>query len=153
MQDHEDSPSAGASAQQDDLYAALDQIVEERYVTVSAGDQDLTVTAESIDPDQRLDPQTVIAVLPRIKSLLADFAALRERATEYLWAWGAGEEETDDDKAEFMRNMVPSTLVIASATTIELHYEDISEKYIQDGYWPAVHFDKDMMPTHVSVEA
>lgn len=61
MDDRGSAPPAEASAQHDDRYPGLDRIVGERYVTVHAGGQDLTVTAESIDPDTRLDPQTIEA--------------------------------------------------------------------------------------------
>ncbi|MGW4202636.1 MFS transporter [Streptomyces sp. NPDC004726] len=153
MHEPETPRPATATGRESGDYPALDRIVDERYVTVRAGDQDLVVTFDSIDPDRRLDPETIRGLLPHVRSLLADFAAVRERATEYLWSWGAQGDETDAEKTEFLRDVIPSTLVVSGPTTSELHYENVDEKYMMDGYWPAVHFDRDMTAVKVTVEA
>jgi hypothetical protein len=157
MRDPEAPEPAAASPQDDAGYAALERIVDERYVTVRAGGQDLVVTAHSVeldlDAEEGPGARDIMATLPRVRAVLADFAAVRERATEYLWAFGATGDESDEEKANFLREMVPSTLVIAGPAAIELHYDDISEKYMPQGYWPAVHLDADLTPVEVSVEA
>lgn len=148
-----------------DDYSALDQLTDDHPVTVHAADQDLVVLVDSLDAPR------IAEALPHVRALLAEFAVVRERATAFLWDFGATDDDngetsdtsetsetdettnTDNEKAAFFRDMLPTTLVINDAPAIQLHYEDISEQYMLDGYWPAVHIDRDLNPIEVTVES
>ncbi|MBY6307361.1 hypothetical protein [Streptomyces clavuligerus] len=130
-----------------------DRIVAERYVTVRAAGQELSVTFAPFGSTVPADRETVVRLLPRARTLLADFAAVRERATEYLWDWGAEGEETEEEKAAFLRDVLPSALTVADGAGTEVHYENIGEEYMLDGYWPVVHHDAGLNPVRVTVEA
>jgi hypothetical protein len=157
MDDHGTAQPAATDRQQEDgRFGALERLVEEKAVTVRAADQDLVVMAHSawphLEEERHRDPRTVVALLPRIRSVLGDFATVRERATEYLWQWGASGEETAQERARFLGEAVPSILVVGP-TAIEVHYEDLGEPYMMEGYWPAVHFDQDGIAVNVTVES
>ncbi|MER6914769.1 hypothetical protein ABT354_24105 [Streptomyces sp. NPDC000594] len=162
---HAPTPDSGTAVPDDPAFTALDRIAGERYVTVRVAGQELAVTFDSLGGGHP-DAGTIAGLLPRARALLADFAAVRERATAYLWEWGAhgeepadnpgdnpGEEPGGEERAAFLRKMVPTTLAVTSATTAELHYEDVGEEYMLDGYWPVVHHDAAMTPVEVTVEA
>ncbi|MGX2993515.1 hypothetical protein JNUCC64_04335 [Streptomyces sp. JNUCC 64] len=149
-----DTPPPGAAAPSGpDDFTALDGLADQRYVTVRAGGQELTVTVDSPDPAGEPGAAAVTALLPRVRSLLTGFAVLRERAVEHLWEWGAEGTETAGERAEFLRDAVPSTLVVTAAGTAQLHFEGLAADRTLDGYWPAVHHDAEGRPVRVTVEA
>ncbi|MFJ8045469.1 hypothetical protein ACIRBX_33675 [Kitasatospora sp. NPDC096147] len=115
-----------------------------RSVTVQAGGQDLDLLFE--------EPSAVEA-LPRVERLLAGFAAVRDRSTAYLWEWDADGTEDARERAAFLAALVPTTLAVTGAGGLVLHYEDIDERYLMDGYWPAVHLDAELAPVEVTIES
>ncbi|GLF95069.1 hypothetical protein [Streptomyces yaizuensis] len=150
-----DAPAAPDASAALDAFDALDpdRIVAERYVTVRAAGQELSVSFDPFGSHGSADRETVVRLLPRARALLADFAAVRERATEYLWEWGADGESTEEERAAFRREMVPTTLTVTEGAGTEVHFENAGEDYLLDGYWPVVHHDADMNPVRVTVEA
>ncbi|MEU5979240.1 hypothetical protein [Streptomyces sp. NPDC047315] len=122
-------------------------------VTVRVGGQDLVVMVDRLLSAERVGPEEVAALLPRVRSVLAEFAAVRERAAAFLWEWGAEGGETEEERAGFHRDMAPTTLTVTAAAQFALHFESRSGSYFPDGYWPAVHLDGDLRPDRVTVEA
>ncbi|MFE0427671.1 hypothetical protein [Streptomyces sp. NPDC058953] len=163
MSDAPAPPSPAASEPDDSGTAALDRLAELREVTVRAGGRDLWITLDSgytpHSTEPPLDPGAIAALLPRLRALVADFETVRARATGYLWEWGATGDEPPEEKAAFLRDMVPTTLAVTSAAELELHYEDMGamgdtgDSYMMEGYWPVVRHDGELNPVAVTVES
>jgi hypothetical protein len=144
-------PPGPASAP--DPYAALERLAGEGTAEVGAGGLTLHVHIESGALGDRPAPEAVAALLPRLRTVLDGLPAIRERATEYLWRWGATDDSTEEEREAFLRDLVPTSLVVADGEGLQLHYEDVDERYVMDGYWPAVHLDRELNPVKVTIEA
>ncbi|MEU9605797.1 hypothetical protein [Streptomyces sp. NPDC048057] len=151
-------PAPGGPPAPDDV-TALDRLAAAGDVTVRAGGHDLLVMVDEVGSAERLTPEAVAALLPRVRLVLADFAAVRERAAAFLWEWGAQGEETEEERARFHRVMVPTTLTVTGAAQFAVHFEArptehaADAPYLLDGYWPAVHLDAELLPDRVTIEA
>ncbi|GAA2261269.1 hypothetical protein GCM10010232_60910 [Streptomyces amakusaensis] len=125
----------------------VDDILRQRYVTVPAAGRQVSLSFEDADRE------TVAALLPQARAVLAAFARLSEEATAFLWAWGAEGDESAEEAAAFLASMNPTTVVIGPSGAFALHYEEVDEEHFLDGYWPAVHFTAGLTPEKVTVEA
>ncbi|QDY75933.1 hypothetical protein [Streptomyces qinzhouensis] len=122
------------------------RVADDRELVVSFDAAPATATAHG-GPS----PQTLAALLPRVRDLLADFGNIGRTAVDHLWQWGADPSDTDEDRAEFTATMHPSDLVVRTDGGFALHYQDTGGR-MPDGYWPAVHFTADRTPDRVTVE-
>ncbi|MGW1279775.1 hypothetical protein ACWD4V_22885 [Streptomyces tsukubensis] len=132
-----------------------DDFADTGWVTVRVeGDRELTVSFDTTPGTGPGGPsaQTLAALLPRVRDLLADFGTVRRTAVDHLWQWGAEPSDTDDDRAEFIATMHPAELVVREDGGFALHYTETGGRML-DGYWPAVHFTADRTPTEVTVES
>ncbi|MFH8616273.1 hypothetical protein ACH4E8_14520 [Streptomyces sp. NPDC017979] len=147
----------GAPEPAPDDVSALGRLAAAGDVTVRVDGRDLVVMVDQSGSAQRSTPEEVAALLPRVRSVLADFAAVRERATAFLWEWGAEGEETEEERAGFHRDVLPGTLTLtvtdAREARFAVHFDSRNEAYLLDGYWPAVHLDADLHPDRVTIEA
>ncbi|MFE4177311.1 hypothetical protein ACFRR7_35625 [Streptomyces sp. NPDC056909] len=114
-----------------------------------------TVHAAGLDIELSFDcagPEKTAALLPHARRLVADFARIRRAATEFLHAWGAEGDGTDEERLGFAAAMVPTGLVVYRSGDFEVAFEDTSGTYFLDGYWPNIVFRADMTPVDLTVE-
>ncbi|MGW6745284.1 hypothetical protein ACWGDX_31870 [Streptomyces sp. NPDC055025] len=115
-----------------------------------------TVHAAGLDIELSFDragPEKTAALLPHARRLVADFARIRRAATEFLHAWGAEGDGTDEEeRLGFAAAMVPTDLVVYRSGDFEVAFEDTSGTYFLDGYWPNIVFRADMTPVDLTVE-
>ncbi|MGE7433008.1 MULTISPECIES: hypothetical protein [Kitasatospora] len=142
-----DRPGVGEWVTDDLLGWLTERLVRQRYVTVSAADQELTVGFDGADL------QAVAELLPRAREVLADFAALRQAGAEFLWGWGAEGGEPEEEKTHFLEAVTATALVAERAGGFTVNFEDSSGTYCQEGYWYAVRFRGDRTPFAVTREA
>lgn len=122
-------------------------IAEAGEATVTIGDDELWLSFECGGPGK------VRQLLPHARALLADIERIGRDGAEFLWARTAEDDETEEDKAEFLEVARPTSLVIYVSGDFAVHYEETSEVYVMDGYWLAVQFTADRTPVVHYIEA
>ncbi|MFF8954784.1 hypothetical protein [Streptomyces sp. NPDC014894] len=126
-----------------------EDVVRARYVLVHAADQEISLSFDVGEPTA----ETIGALLPHARAVLAAFGGLRDEAVAFLWEWGADGTEPAAERARFLAENAPTSLVVDASGEFALHYEEIGEGHFLDGYWPAVRFTADLTPLEVTVEA
>lgn len=139
------SPAESPAA--DRALSEPDAVVEAGEAMVTIGDEELWLSFECAGPGK------VEQLLPHARALLADIERIGRDGAEFLWAGTAEDDETEEDKAEFLEVARPTSLVIYVSGDFAVHYEETSEVYVMDGYWLAVQFTADRTPVVHYLEA
>lgn len=124
-----------------------DAVIEAGEATVSIGDEELWLSFECAGPGK------VRQLLPHARELLADIERIGREGAEFLWTRFAEDDETDEDREEFLEVARPTSLVIYVSGDFAVHYEETSEIYVMDGYWLAVQFTADRTPVVHYIDA
>lgn len=124
-----------------------EELVHDWFVgTVQAGDDDVEIMLESTTVEE------ASVLLPRVRQIIADFEALRRRASDaVVTRFSQGEPEQDelDDAAS---ELAVDTIEASADGTIVLHLTDGGDHF-PEGYWPAVHLAADDSVVDVTVES
>ncbi|WP_019632693.1 hypothetical protein [Actinomadura atramentaria] len=92
-------------------------------------------------------------LLPHVRGLLAAMDEIGPAAVAHLWDWGATGDETAEEKAAFLAEVRPTSLVVYRSGDFELHFEKVPDGAFLDGYWPVVLHRADGRPVDVFVDA
>lgn len=139
--------TADVSPAADVRLADEDAVAEACEAMVTIGERELWLSFECGGPEK------VRQLLPHTRALLADIERIGRDGAEFLWARHVEGDETEADKAEFLEVARPTSLVVYVSGDFAVHYEETSEVYVMDGYWPAVQFTADRTPVDHTVEA
>lgn len=113
----------------------------------------VTVAGASVEIMMRAtEPDAVRALLPLLAGLIENWPILRRAVSDaVVHALGSEITESELDAAE--QDLTLATIEAGPGTEIILHLNDECGEHFPEGYWPAVHLDREDHVIKVTVEA
>ncbi|WEK60209.1 MAG: hypothetical protein P0Y60_12855 [Candidatus Microbacterium colombiense] len=115
-----------------------------------------TLSADGADLELMIEATSAAdadALLPRLRSTVADLATLRRAASDAVVTNFSQGDPEPGDLEEAAADLVLETIEVSTDGTVVLHLTDTCGSHFPDGYWPAVHLAPDDTVADVTVES